>query len=210
MHLRAIASVCLIATIAVGCSSAAPSARPASSNSAPQAAAEPRKTLTIAAGNSILGFGIQSAGTTGGGARSLIELHSNGLATTDPKGAIIARLGTQLPSFSDGSMVVLPDGRLQTSWKLRPNIKWHDGAPFTADDLVLGWKLSTSPGFPILGTTSIRQISLVEAPDPLTAVITWKTTYYQALGVGLVDLWPVPQHIVGDAFDNADIESFLV
>jgi len=36
-------------------------------------------------------------------------------------------------------------------------------------------------GVPILGTTSIRQVSLVEAPEPLTAVITWM----RSSGVGL-------------------------
>src|ERR1051326_8357284 len=121
LSFRAIAALALTTLIAIACSSPTPTARPDSFNSPSQAAPEARKTLTIAAGNTILGFGIQAAGTTGGGARSLIELHSNGLATTDPKGAIIARLGAQLPSFNDGTIVVLPDGRLQTTWKLRPN-----------------------------------------------------------------------------------------
>lgn len=29
-----------------------------------------------------------------------------------------------------------PDGTMDTTWKLRPNEKWHDGTPFTAEDLV--------------------------------------------------------------------------
>jgi len=208
---RIVAPICLFLTaVLVGCTSApAPSARGRTSD-APQAPrAEQRKTLTIAAANTVLGFGFQSAGTTGGGARSLIELHSNGLATTDAKGIVIPRLAERMPSFDDNTMTILPDGRLQVTWKLRPNVKWHDGAPFTADDIVLGWKMATSPGVPVLGTTSIRQVSVVEAPDPQTAVITWKTTYYQALGIGLIDLWPAPRHLVGESFDHGDIEAFL-
>jgi peptide/nickel transport system substrate-binding protein len=164
--MRKLARVCLYLLILLllsGCASnVAPSAPAAPAGAPPPAARpEPRKTLTIAAGNTILGFGMQSAGTTGAARGRWLKIHSVGLATTDAKGALEGRLAAQLPSFNDGTMLVLPDGRLQATWKLRPNVRWHDGARFTAEDVVLGWKVTTTPSFPVLGSTNIRQMDRV-------------------------------------------------
>jgi len=58
-----------------------------------------------------------------------------------------------------------------TIWefKLRPNVKFHDGRPFTADDVVFSYQRALSP------TSDMRQIiasvAKVEAVDPLTVRI---------------------------------------
>ena len=38
---------------------------------------------------------------------------------------------------------------MDTTWKLRPNVKWHDGTPFTAEDLVFGSALFRDTDFPV-------------------------------------------------------------
>ncbi|MDF3810643.1 ABC transporter substrate-binding protein [Rhodopseudomonas sp. BAL398] len=52
--------------------------------------------------------------------------------------------------------------------KLRDNVKWHDGKPFTADDVVYNameyWK-------PISGGVSLNALQGAEAVDPLTVVL---------------------------------------
>src|SRR5438552_17878609 len=111
-------------------------------------AAETHQTITVAATNSVKGFSPWLIGTTGGGARALFEIHTNGLVSTDAVGNIEGRLAARLPSFQDGTIVVLPDGRMQTTWTLRPNIKWHDGTPFTAEDVAFGWEVNLHPEIP--------------------------------------------------------------
>src|SRR5437867_12047661 len=121
---------CVVLFVLLGCGPAAPAAPgagvPSNASAPPQ-----HKTITVAATNSVKGFSPWLIGTTGGGARALFEMHTNGLVSTDAVGNIEGRLAARLPSFDNGTIAVLPDGRTQTTWTLRTNIKWHDGIPFT-------------------------------------------------------------------------------
>ena len=40
---------------------------------------------------------------------------------------------------------MLPDGRMETGYRLKPNLKWQDGAPLTADDFVFAYKVRLDP-----------------------------------------------------------------
>src|SRR5581483_2213163 len=55
----------------------------------------------------------------GGGLASLSELLSNGLVTNGVSGGLTPRVAASLPSLDDGSVLILPDGRMQSTWKLR-------------------------------------------------------------------------------------------
>ena len=50
------------------------------------------------------------------------------LASFDADGGLIPLLAAEIPSLENGGVVA--DGRSVT-WKLKPNLKWADGAPFT-------------------------------------------------------------------------------
>ncbi|MBM2809652.1 MAG: hypothetical protein HW416_411 [Chloroflexi bacterium] len=186
--------------------SCAPQTRPAGGgtpDSPPQQAAP--KTIVIAALAPIKVYG-HTEFQSGGGA-SLTDIHSAGLVTNDPKGGFEPRLAVKLPSVDDGTIVLLPNGRMQTTWKLRPNVKWHDGTPFTADDVVFGLEVRLDVPGPEAGL-STPQIERMEAPDPLTLVVTWQTTFFKHLELSISELWPYPRHLVG-ATQRADRESFL-
>lgn len=62
-----------------------------------------------------------------------------------------------------------PDFKAYTI-KLRPNVKWHDGAPFTADDVVFNalkyWK-------PVSAGLALKALTGAEAVDPLTVKFTF-------------------------------------
>lgn len=67
------------------------------------------------------------------------------------------------------SWSVSPDGKSYT-FKLRPNVKWHDGKPFTSADVrftVLEVLKKLHPR----GRSSFAKVVDVETPDALTAVI---------------------------------------
>jgi peptide/nickel transport system substrate-binding protein len=142
-------------------------------------------------------------GTTGGGGRSLTEIHSNALITEDNQGAIVPRLAAALPSVSDDSWVVNPDGTMRTTWKLRSDVTWHDGTPFTAADVVLGWRVAASPQIPVNRQAALLQIANVEAADAHTVVIAWTNTFFQSLLLTQNEIYPLPQHLLGPIFDDS-------
>src|SRR5207302_1826329 len=53
------------------------------------------------------------------------------LASFDPDGNLVPFLAAEIPSLQNGG--VAKDGRSVT-WRLKKNVLWHDGKPFTADD----------------------------------------------------------------------------
>src|SRR5215471_15384818 len=55
------------------------------------------------------------------------------LAAWDPGGNLAPVLAAEIPDIENGG--VAPDGKSVT-WKLKKGVRWHDGAPFTADDVV--------------------------------------------------------------------------
>src|SRR5690349_6664217 len=59
------------------------------------------------------------------------------LATWDPDANLIPILAAEIPSVQNGT--VARDGTSVT-WKLKRNVSWHDGKPFTADDVVFTWE----------------------------------------------------------------------
>ena len=54
------------------------------------------------------------------------------LASWDPDGNLVPMLAAEIPSVQNGG--VAKDGTSVT-WKLKKGVKWHDGKPFTADDV---------------------------------------------------------------------------
>lgn len=73
-----------------------------------------------------------------------------------------------VPALAE-SWTLTPDG-LTLTFKLRPEVKWHDGKPFTSADvqwtLLEVWKKLHS-----FGRAAFANVEKVETPDPLTVVI---------------------------------------
>ena len=64
------------------------------------------------------------------------------LAAYDPEGNLFPVLAAEIPSVQNGG--VGRDGRSVT-WKLKKGVTWHDGKPFTADDVVFNWEFVRDP-----------------------------------------------------------------
>jgi peptide/nickel transport system substrate-binding protein len=161
----------------------------------------------VAQTTTVHAYNLREFSNPSGGGAALVEIHTAGLVSQDATGNPEPRLASRLPKLEDGTIVALPDGRMETTWKMRPNVQWHDGAPFTADDIV--FSLDVARRLDILSSTAapIRQVDSVRASDPMTVVVTWKTTFYRALDLTYRTLWPYPKHILGDALE-ADPERF--
>src|SRR5687767_8628540 len=69
-----------------------------------------------------------------------------GLVTRDSeKYELLPWMAEALPTLDGGTWRVNPDGTMVTTWRLKPNIKWHDGTAFKTSDFVFGWQVFTDP-----------------------------------------------------------------
>ena len=150
----------------------------------------------------------------GGGTSEYLRRPFNaGLTVTDGQGQPRPVLAEQLPQLNTDSWKVFPDGRMETTYKLRSGLTWHDGQPLTADDFTFAWRVYRVKSLPFLATPE-DQMEQVAAPDARTLVITWNSPFVGAASLDSADFDPLPDHILRDAFqpvadDAAAAESFL-
>jgi peptide/nickel transport system substrate-binding protein len=105
-------------------------------------------------------------------------------------------LARELPSQANGTWVVNPDGTMVTTYLLRENARWHDGAPITAQDFVFAYQIYTDDAMPVGVRAPELHMSSVEARDPTTLVINWKDPYTGANALGYRMLHPLPSHLL--------------
>jgi peptide/nickel transport system substrate-binding protein len=86
------------------------------------------------------------------------------LAAWDPDGNLAPVLAAELPDIENGG--VAPDG-LSVTWKLKQDVQWHDGQPFTADDVVFNAEYAGDPAT-AAATIGNYQGVKVEKVDPHT------------------------------------------
>jgi peptide/nickel transport system substrate-binding protein len=89
------------------------------------------------------------------------------LAGWDLDGNLAPALAAEIPDIENGG--VAPDGTSVT-WKLKKEVQWHDGRPFTADDVVFNWEYAADPATAATTIGSYQDIK-VEKVDPLTVRI---------------------------------------
>jgi len=131
------------------------------------------------------------------------------LTTYDDRGATNPMLAAELPSQENGAWVVRPDGSMQTTYKLRPNITWQDGVPMRSSDFGFGWTLVQDRDLPISGRPLADKVASLSYPDDTTLVIEWSTTYPLAAALTGADLPALPRHIL-EAPYRADKETFII
>jgi peptide/nickel transport system substrate-binding protein len=91
------------------------------------------------------------------------------LASFDTEGNLIPALAAEIPSKANGS--VSADGRTVT-WKLKRNVTWHDGKPFTADDVVFTAAYAGDPATSTV-TVAVYKDLKVEKIDSHTVRVTY-------------------------------------
>ena len=64
------------------------------------------------------------------------------LAGWDADGNLVPMLAAEVPTLQNGGLA--RDGK-SVIWKLKRDVQWHDGKPFTADDVVFNWEYATDP-----------------------------------------------------------------
>lgn len=186
-------------SLIIGCAPAAPS-RPDTALSAPMV----QRVLNISIDKEpefIAGL----APFPGLGATDFYQRMFNAfLDMYDDQGRPLPYLAEALPALNTESWVVFPDGRMETRYRLKPNLVWHDGTPLTADDFAFAFQAAK----PAVGfRTGVAPYSVMDevlAPDPRTLIIRWKGLYPGA-GVLLIaasrfGLVPFLRHLLEQPF----------
>jgi len=189
----------------------APTARPSvGSDTGGGADASARKSLTVAIQREPAMFHddlqVGGAARSGGVQNAVLIVHEYLMAEVIPGVRFEPRLASEAISVEKGTWRVRPDGAMETTWKLRPNVRWHDGRPFSSDDLVFSFGVYKDPE--VLNTigTAIRLMDSVAAPDPNTLVVYWSAPFLNAATApGLI---PMPRHLLEDLYVN-DKANFL-
>ncbi|NNM72920.1 peptide ABC transporter substrate-binding protein [Enterovirga aerilata] len=117
------------------------------------------------------------------------------LAGWDKEGNLIPQLAAEVPSRENGGLSA--DGR-EVTWKLKRNVKWHDGKPFTADDVVFTAEYAADPATAAFTTGAYTNIK-VEKIDDHTVKITFRepTPFWADPFVGVTGQI-LPKHHFGE------------
>jgi peptide/nickel transport system substrate-binding protein len=90
------------------------------------------------------------------------------LASWDTEGNLIPALAAEIPSKANGG---LPDSRT-VIWKLKKGVTWHDGKPFTADDVLFTAAYAGDPASSTVTVATYKDLK-VEKIDSHTVRVTY-------------------------------------
>jgi peptide/nickel transport system substrate-binding protein len=123
------------------------------------------------------------------------------LANFDKNGNMVPLLAVEIPSIENGQLA--SDGTSVT-WKLKQDVKWADGEPFTADDVLFTYQYVSNPDVKATSAAAYAEVDKVEALDDYTVKITfkkpttsWFTPFVSQLGM------IIPRHIF-EAYNGAN------
>ena len=136
--------------------------------------------------------------STAGGAIHIPHLAHDQLVIMNDKGIWQPLLAAGQISIENGSWRLNPDGTMETIWKIRPNVRWHDGAPFTSEDLLFSFTVYKDPELPNMFGNVLRVMDSATAPDPHTFVIHWSDVFVRANEAQA--LIPLPKHLLEETY----------
>lgn len=124
---------------------------------------------------------------------NLLPVLASDSASSDINGLVYNGLlrydkNLQLEGELARSWAIAPDN-LSITFHLREDVRWHDGHPLTAEDVLFTYRLLIDPAVPTAYADRYLQVVKAEAPDPYT----FRVTYAQPLASALIS-WMFPIH----------------
>lgn len=104
----------------------------------------------------------------------LASLTYSYLIVADDRGRLTGDLATAVPSTENGG--ISPDG-LTYVYRLRRNVRWHDGVPFSAKDVAASWKAVMDPGNNVVDRDGYDRVTSIATPDAYTLVVRLRERY---------------------------------
>lgn len=133
----------------------------------------------------------------------IIDLVFNGLVKYDKDIKLTGDLAKSWEISNDN---------LTFTFHLRQNVKWHDGFPFTSDDVIFTYQKLIDPNTKTPYSSNYQLVSSVENPDPYTVIVKYKEPFAPALeswGMGIL-----PKHVfsnmTAEEFNKSDFNRFPI
>lgn len=204
-------SVGLLAIVfAVGCAPVIPSRDAKTSDAGPAQAPQRTMVVSVRAEPKTLSAGFQ-AGSVATSATP-VRLFNAALDFVDNRGEVHPYLAEAVPQLNSNTWRVFPDGRMETRYRLKPNLTWHDGTPASAEDFAFAWRVYLVPDLGLSGFPPLSEIEEILAADAQTVVIRWKRLYPRAglsqIGGYMRGIMPFPRHLLEEAFNQQRWEAF--
>ena len=92
------------------------------------------------------------------------------LCSYDPDGNLVPILAAEVPSVQRNTLAKDSTGVI---WKLKRGVTWHDGKPFTADDVIFNWEFVTDPATAAVTSGSYTAVERAEKIDGHTVKLVF-------------------------------------
>ena len=122
-----------------------------------------------------------------GASQDIVGLVFNGLLKYDKNIKLVGDLAESWEVSSD---------KLTVTFHLRKNVKWHDGFPFTASDVMFTYKKLIDSDVPTPYSGDFERIKKAKVIDPYTFEVTYKEPFSPALASW--GMWIMPEHLLKD------------
>jgi peptide/nickel transport system substrate-binding protein len=136
-----------------------------------------------------------------GDASNLIPYLSGDSASSEVTGLIFSSLvkfdKNYNPSGDMASHWEISEDQRTITFFLKEDIAWHDGAPFTAEDLMFQYAMMIHPDVPSAYKETFFLIEKAEAVDPYTFKVTFREPYAPGL-IRIGGMTGLPRHLLKD------------
>ncbi len=216
LTIRSAAVFLVLLTTAVAC---APAQRTASlpqeqgaTASGPASAASIQRTLVIIGGRAPESIAARPLRQIRGAGQptATFRAFNAGLALNNERNLPGPYLAATLPQLNTETWRVFPDGRMETTFVLRPGLTWHDGHPLDAGDFAFSYRVYATPELGLPDTPPFNYIDDVQAPDPATVVVRWRQPYADAAALDAEEFPPLPRHLLEATFDQGQPDAFTM
>ncbi len=109
----------------------------------------------------------------------------NGLVKYDKDLNLVGDLAESFEVSKDGLVI---------TFHLRQNVKWHDGLPLTAEDVLFTYRTMIDPRTPTAYAEDFKQVKKAEAPDRYTFRVTYDKPFAPALASWGISI--LPRHLL--------------
>ncbi len=112
------------------------------------------------------------------------------LVLFDAEANMVPLLVAEVPSRANGGLAA--DGK-SVLWKLKRGVTWHDGMPFTADDVVFNWQFGSDPATAAFTAGVYRDLKFEKVDSHTVRVLFNKPTPFWAGAYSTAEL--IPKHL---------------
>lgn len=184
--LTSLVSIFIFSILLVACNNSEGETVEKTSNDTSEQEVYEEKVLNIGATSDILTF--NDLYTTQGADREVAGLVFSSLTTIDATGEATPDLAESWENSDDG---------LIWTFHLKENVTWHDGEPFTADDVVFTYSIPLAEDYTGPRAYNFEAIDTIEALDDYTVQITLKEVVASFLS-RTTTFNILPEHILGN------------